>query len=61
MELPGFQRACKGEMWGGAFDSVGAAIDPAEARYGIFEEILPLVGAATGVDVDYTAGELSVL
>jgi hypothetical protein len=38
-------------MWGGAFDSVGAAIDPAEARYGIFEEILPLVGAATGVDV----------
>src|SRR5215475_4982280 len=50
------ERAGENEMRSKAFDSVDAVIDPAQARDGIFEKILPFVAPAARSDFNDAAG-----
>lgn len=48
-------------MWCEAFDSVGAVIDPAETRDGIFKEPFPFLAAAARGDFDDATREIAEL
>lgn len=55
------ERAGEGEMRGEALDAVGAVIDPAKTRDGIFEKPFPFVTSAAGSDLDDAAGKIAEL
>ena len=48
-------------MRGEALDAVGAVIDPAKTRDGIFEKPFPFVTSAAGSDLDDAAGKIAEL